>query len=194
MDWRLTATDLKQYAYCHRVFYYMRCLPGVRPVTRKMEEGILAGESEEERESRRQLRRYGCSSGDRVYHVLLESASLGLRAVADMAILRPDGRPEVIPVDFKLSRMVGRHFKIQLACYGLLLEECYGLAAPVGYIYSIPERQAEKVALTARLRSDTRAQLSRMRLLVEREAVPEATSERNRCVNCEFRLFCNDVF
>ncbi len=39
MNLILTVTDLKQYCYCPRILFYMRCLPGVRPLTVKMEEG-----------------------------------------------------------------------------------------------------------------------------------------------------------
>jgi CRISPR-associated exonuclease Cas4 len=194
MDWTLTVTDLKQYSYCPRVFYYMRCLPDVRPVTAKMTEGIAAGEAAETREARRQLRAYGYQEGERVFGLALESEALGLRAVIDLTILRPDGRAEAIPVDYKLSAQAGQHFKVQLACYGLMLEEHTGLRAPCGFLYLIPERRAEKVLLTKALRERALSQLREMRAIVEAEVVPEATDSRNRCVNCEFRLFCNDVF
>ena len=70
----IRVTDLKQWAYCPRVFYYHQCLPRVRPVTYKMRAGVEAGQAEEGREARRSLRAYGLSSGDREFDVPVRSA------------------------------------------------------------------------------------------------------------------------
>ena len=191
--WTLTVTDLKQYTYCPRVLFFQRCLPGVRPVTVKMEEGIRAQDDAEARERRRQLRCYGFTTGDRHFDVPLRSAALGLTAVVDLVIMRPDGQSLVIPVDYKLSDLASEHFRVQLACYGLLLEEEMGLPAPYGFLYFIPERRAEKVTLPATLKLRTKAALSQMRCVIETEIMPAPTSKSARCVNCEFRRFCNDV-
>lgn len=193
MSWTLTATDLKQYAYCPRILYFMRCLPDVRPVTAKMTEGILAHEAAEAREQRRQLRSYGFTTGERHFGVSLYSSELGLTALIDLVIVRPDDNPIVVPVDYKLSDLGGPHFKTQLACYGLLLEEELDLPAPYGFLYLIPERRAERVSLSAVTKLKARSLLAEMRQVVESEAIPEPSSQVARCVNCEFRRFCNDV-
>jgi CRISPR-associated exonuclease Cas4 len=193
MVWELTVTDLKQYTYCPRVLFYMRCLPGVRPVTVKMTEGILAHEAAEAQERRRQLRTYGYTTGERHFGVDLYSAALSLAARLDLIIVRPDGRPEAIPVDYKLSERTGEHFRLQLACYALLVEEEIELSAPYGFLYLIPERRAEKIALPPRLKQQARCSLAAMRKMVEREIMPEPSGQAARCVNCEFRRFCNDV-
>ena len=193
MTWILTVTDLKQYAYCPRVFYFMRCLPDARPITAKMTEGILAHEAEEAREQRRQLRTYGFTTGERHFGVSLYSSEIGLTALIDLVIVQPDGKPAVIPVDYKMSDLAGPHFKLQLACYGLLLEEEMGLPAQVGFIYLIPERRAERVPLTEATKLRARAMLTEMRQIVDAEAMPAPLTQPGRCVNCEFRRFCNDV-
>jgi CRISPR-associated exonuclease Cas4 len=193
MAWTLTVTDLKQYAYCPRVVYFTRCLPGVRPITAKMTEGLLAQEAAEEREQRRQLRTYNFSTGERHFGVSLYSAAFGLTALIDLVILRPDGQNMVVPVDYKFSREVGGHFKLQLACYGLLLEEEMGLPAPYGFLYLIPDRRAEKVPLGARLKAEAQSALAEMRAMIDAERMPDPVERAGRCVNCEFRRFCNDV-
>lgn len=191
--WTLTVTDLKQYTYCPRVLFFQRCLPGVRPVTAKMEEGIRAQEDAEARERRRQLRAYGFTTGDRHFAVPLYSAALKLTAIIDMVILRPDGQNVAVPIDYKLSVWAGEHFRLQLACYGLLVEEEMGLPAPHGFLYLIPERRAEKVPLSAALKRQARMALIEIRSLIEAEIAPAPTTRPARCVNCEFRRFCNDV-
>ena len=191
--WTFTVTDLKQYAYCPRILYYMRCLPGVRPITTKMREGIAAHEDAELREQRRQLRAYGFTTGERHFDVAIYSAALRLNARLDLVIVEPDGKPIVVPVDYKMSDMIGAHVRLQLACYGLLAEEELGLPAPYGFIYLTVEHRVEKVVLSSALKLETQEALREMRTIVEAEAMPEPTTRAARCVNCEFRRFCNDV-
>ncbi len=212
----IRVTDLKQWVYCPRVFYYQACLPDVRPVTYKMKAGVEAGRAEEGREERRSLRAYGLSEGEREFNVPVRSVRLGLRGEVDMVITT--GKGEVIPVDYKLSRIPGPHFQLQVAAYGLLLEEmrgvndchealhCFtqreygllleemrGVNVQRGFLYLIPERQAEEVRIDERLRKTVLAALDAMQRIVEREEMPPPTPNLRKCVACEFRRFCNDV-
>lgn len=194
--WLLKVTDLKQYAYCPRIPYYHYCLPGVRPTTYKMEAGIRAQDGAEARERRRSLRTYGLTEGTRHFNVSVASSQLGVSGQIDLVISHSvDGEERLIPVDYKLSRRdPGRHFKLQLACYALLLEEVWQLPVEEGYLYLIPARRAVRVPITTRLRNDVRRQLAEIRRIVQEERMPLApTKHRGRCVDCEFRRFCNDV-
>ena len=187
-------TDLKQWAYCPRVFYYHTCLPDVRPVTFLMQAGVEAGEREEDREARRSLRTYGLTKGRREFDVALSSSRLGLRGKVGMVIWLGDYPDEqIIPVDFKLSRQAGQHFKLQLAAYGLMLEEMNGVVARRGFLYSIPLRRAEEVRLDKSLRDRLLFSLDAMQRMLWSEAMPEPTKQRSKCLACEFRRFCNDV-
>ena len=192
--WFLRVTDLKQYEYCPRVVYYEYCLPGIRPLTYKMEAGIAAQERAEALEERRSLRAYGLNEGVRHFNVTVTSPTLGFTGQIDMVIdIEGSGR-RLLPVDFKLSRREpGRHFKLQLAAYALLLEEQWGARVDQGALYLIPLRRAELIAMTTRLRNDARRHLSEIRQMVQSQRMPAPTAQRGRCVNCEFRRFCNDV-
>ncbi|NUM47821.1 MAG: CRISPR-associated protein Cas4 [Anaerolineales bacterium] len=190
-------TDLKQWVYCPRILYYHVCLPEVRPVTFKMEAGTEAGKGEEGREARRSLRAYGFERGVRAFGVALSSGRWGLRATLDMVIW-PEGAEgahptEVIPVDYKLSKMAGEHFKLQLAAYAVLLEEAYDLPVKRGFLYYIPLRKVEQVPINLRLRERLQRELGAMQEMLTTERMPEPTPARARCVACEFRRFCNDV-
>lgn len=193
--WQLRVTDIKQYAYCPRVVYYDYCLPGLRPVTYKMEAGIDAQTRVNQLEERRSLRAYGLEHGERHYHVAVESARLGCVGQIDMVIETGAGDAgRLYPVDFKLTRgKPGRNFRLQLACYGLMLEETYGLPVPEGFLYLIPQRRAERIALTARLRREAEAHVQSIRAMLNAQRMPPATSQRGKCPACEFRRFCNDV-
>lgn len=193
--WQLRVTDLKQYAYCPRVVHYTYCMPALRPITFKMEAGIEAQERVTALEERRSLRAYGLTEGERRYYVPVQSRRLGCSGQVDMVIETAEkGNHRLIPVDFKLSRRKpGRHFRLQLACYAMMLEEMTGLPAPEGFLYLIPQRRAERVALTTRLRNEARRLLDEIRSMITAQRMPPPTPNRARCLDCEFRRFCNDV-
>jgi CRISPR-associated exonuclease Cas4 len=190
-----TVTDLKQFAYCPRVVFYCYCLPLIRPTTYKMEESIVAHQEEAEREERRSLRPYGLTEGERRYDVTVTSTRLGLRGVVDMVI---DTGEECIPVDYKSTfrKQPGAHFRLQLAAYGLMLEEGLEpdnrISVRRGFLYSLLTRSAQEVALTGRLRAQVVRTVDALREMVQREQMPPAPQGRGRCVACEFRRFCND--
>jgi CRISPR-associated exonuclease Cas4 len=186
--------DLKQWVYCPRVLYYAMCLPNIRPNTYKMEAGIEAGQSEEGREERRSLRPYGLEEGRREFDVALSSSRYGLRGKADLIVWIDDPSPGTfVVVDYKLSNVAGEHFKLQLMAYALMIEEMSGLTATCGYLYFIPKRRSEKVQFTPRLREKLLTTLDAMHRMLHTELMPGPMPNRNKCLACEFRRFCNDV-
>ena len=187
-----TVTDLKQYTYCPRIVFYTYCLPLIRPTTYKMESGVTAHERAPQKARRRTLSAYGLEEGERHFDVWLESSILGLRGRVDLVIETGDG--ERIPVEYKQTRRrVGEHVRLQLAAYGMMLEEAGGGEIQRTFVYSLAKRKAEPIRLTETLRQKVRAMVEAMRRMVERETMPEPPRSRRQCVNCEFRRFCNDV-
>jgi CRISPR-associated exonuclease Cas4 len=73
------------------------------------------------------------------------------------------------------------------------LEEISQTPCQRGFLYSIPERRAHQVRFTARIRNQLKDTLAAMEQMLRAEAMPPATSQRKKCVSCEFRRFCNDV-
>ncbi len=211
-DGLLEVTDVKQYTYCPRIPFYRYCLPRIRPITYGMSEGIAQHREEPQREERRSLRAYGLTAGDRIFDLPLRSGALGLVGRLDMAIRAPvasartagdarerpalegNGEMEGIVVDYKLTRgAAGLHFKTQLAAYGLLLEEAWGVPVRRAFLYHLPQRQAEEVALTPALRRRVPAAVEAIHQLARDERMPAPPTNKARCVTCEFRRFCNDA-
>lgn len=185
-------TDLRQYLYCPRVVFYTYCLPLIRPTTFKMEEGLRSHREEAERERRRGLRVYGLPEGERITRVDLASGRLGLRGRVDL-VIRVENR-EAIPVEYKNSvRVPGEHFQLQLATYGLMLEEKWGLPVRRGFIYAIPLRRAREVPFSPAMFKKVEDAAIAMWEMVEGEQMPEPPARRRQCVACEFRRFCNDM-
>ncbi len=192
MDYPVRATDLKQFVYCPRVYFYQVCLPKVRPVTFKMEEGARAGKSEVGKEERRSLRAYGIAAGEREFDVPLRSRRLGVRGELDM-VITVAGTGEVIPVDYKLSKIAGIHFQMQVAVYGMMLEEMRGVRVTRGFLYEIPLKRAEEVQMDMALRIKAEKAVKEMRAIFDAERMPPPVRNVAKCVACEFRRFCNDV-
>ncbi len=196
-DGSLEVTSLKDWLYCGRVVWYRFCLPAIRPVTALMEAGRESHAAEEGREERRSLRAYGLCEGERFFDVWLYSERLGLRGRVDLVVAIP-GRDapgvEAVVVDYKDSEgRAGPHFRLQVAAYGVLVEEVWGVPVREGFVYHIPTRKAERVALTGGLRRKVVETIGAIHAAVDFERLPPPPSSRRRCVSCEFRRFCNDV-
>jgi CRISPR-associated exonuclease Cas4 len=191
----LEVTDLKQWTYCPRVVFYRYCLPRIRPVTYSMEAGKRAHEEEVSREERRSLHAYSLTSGERFFDVALRSERLHLSGRIDLVIrVQTDQGPEGIVVDYKLSeREAGSHFKLQLAAYGLMVEEAWGIPVRRAFLYHIAQRKAEAIPLTPALRRQVERTVDAIERAIVGEAIPRPPATLARCVACEFRRFCNDV-
>lgn len=189
-----TVSDLKQYFYCPRVTFYGHCLADVRPTTDKMEAGRAAHEVEALREHRRSLQPYGVKAAERRFDVALASEAVGLSGQIDLVLLDPDGAEGVAwPVDFKFTSQKGPHFELQLVAYALLLEECWQRRVERAYLYLIPLRRAEMVPVRPAAKRRVREALAQMQQMIIEERMPPPPKARAKCLDCEFRRFCNDV-
>jgi CRISPR-associated exonuclease Cas4 len=188
----LTATDLKQWAYCRRIPFYRYVLPVRPPSTYKMQRGKDIQGAVEALERRRGFRSYGMREGQRRFGLWLYSERLGLSGKLDLLIVTPDA---CYPVDFKDTEGgPRRNHRLQLAAYALLAEEAFERPAPDGFIYLVPEKRVVALALTEADRGEVRQAVIDMRRMIDREELPPPTSVRARCTVCEFRNYCGDVW
>ncbi len=188
----ITATDLKQWAYCPRIPFYRHVLP-VRPApTYKMQRGKEIQRAVEALERRRGFRAYGMRDGERRFGVWLHSERLGLSGKLDLLILTPNA---CFPVDFKDTEGgPRRNHRLQLAAYALLAEEAFGRPAPDGFIFIVPDKRVVALGLGEEDRDEVRHALAPMRRMIEREELPPPTPVRARCQACEFRNYCGDIW
>lgn len=188
----LRVTDLKQFAYCPRIVFYQYVMPVEKKTTVKMEAGKQAEDIIDKLEQRRSLRKYRLAEGTRRFHVWLRSERLRLSGKLDLLIESSEG---LFPIDFKYT--TGRPQKnhvYQLCGYALLLEEAYQQPVSRGFIYLIPRNEAVAVELTQARKDEALEQLRAMRAMIQAEAMPDPTPVRNRCVECEYRNYCGDIF
>lgn len=188
----LTATDLKQWAYCPRIPFYHHVLP-VRPApTYKMSRGTDVQGAVEALERRRGFRGYGIREGERCFGIWLHSERLGLSGKLDLLILTAGA---CYPVDFKdTTGGPRRNHRLQLAAYALLAEDRFRRPAVDGFIYLVPEKRIVPLGLTEGDRDDVHQALASIRRMIEREALPDPTPVRARCSACEFQNYCGDIW
>ena len=185
-------TDLKQWAYCPRVVFYRRIMPGVGKPTFKMEEGKAAQELLESLELRRSLHEYGFDAARRRFAVWLENRDLGLSGKLDL-LLEGDGEAAV--VDFKLSSGdIAENHRLQLAGYAMLAETELHAEIPCGFLYRIPDNRIFRVEITPELRDRVHQAIRAIQNMTAAEVCPDPTPVRRRCDECEYANYCADVW
>ncbi|MBI3786305.1 MAG: CRISPR-associated protein Cas4 [Deltaproteobacteria bacterium] len=188
----LRVNDIKQFAYCPRIVFYQYVMPVHAVATFKMEHGKAVEPRLEQLERRRRLRAYGLANGVRQFQVWLSSPRLGLSGRLDLLIITEKA---AFPVDFKDTREpVRRNHRAQLCAYALLVEDTLALPVPLGFIYRVPLGDVTAVDIDDRLRQETWQETLAIRKMIEHEQMPEPTSVRVRCEECEYRNYCGDVF
>lgn len=189
----LRVTDLKQWFYCPRVVYWTYCLPVEKKLTYKMEHGRDEHEVLAALETRRSLKKYGLQNARRLFHVSLQSENLGLSGLLDLLLISEQN--DYFPVEFKFTtgRIATNHL-YQLAGYALLIEETYGVQVNIGFLYRVPLNRVSTVRLSPRLKEQALDALHAMQEMIRSERMPSPTPQRAKCIDCEFRRYCNDVW
>jgi CRISPR-associated exonuclease Cas4 len=188
----LTATDLKQWAYCKRIVYYQHVMPVEFARTYKMDRGRDVEAAVEAMEKRRGFRRYGLERGERRFGAWVASKHLGLTGKLDLLIVTDDA---CYPVDFKdTDGGVRRNHRIQLVAYALMVEESLERTVPAAFVYLVPSKELIRIELGADLRQEVILAVGEIRDFVRDERMPEPTPVRARCVGCEFRNYCDDIW
>jgi CRISPR-associated exonuclease Cas4 len=188
----ITVGDLKQWAYCPRVVYYHKIMPGCSVPTHKMTAGAKAQEWVESLEFRRTLARYGFPEGRRHTGLDLFDGKLGLKGKIDWLI--EDGtRAAVIECKLTSGDPSANH-RLQLAGYALLVERLLGWQVPICFVYRVPDERLFSIPITEANRIEVEKALDGIRHMMATEIIPEATELRARCTDCEFSNFCADVW
>jgi CRISPR-associated exonuclease Cas4 len=188
----LTATDLKQWAYCQRIPYYHHVMPVEYVRTYKMQRGRDIEAAVDAMEKRRGFRRYGLEHGERRFGVWLHSEAMNLAGKLDLLLVTEHG---CYPVDFKDTEGGVRYnHRFQLAAYAMLVEETLGRPVPHAFVYLVPSRELVMVPTGNQERDEVKRAAAAIRRMIEREEMPAPTPMRARCVGCEFRNYCGDIW
>lgn len=174
MDTLVNVSDLNQYAYCPRRYWYLHFFD-----TQGRNYERIEGKTKHENQSTR---------GDWLNELYLESDELGLKGKLDVLDL-DDTR--AVPVERKRAES-GQYYrsdKIQLAGYCLLLEEHLGEPVREGAIYLYETDQRMHVPITEDHREVVREIIEEIRSMSP-DDVPPLTDNPSKCEACSAREYC----
>lgn len=188
----LSVNDLKQFLYCPRIIYYQWIMPVHPPATFLMKRGQRQEEQFERLEPRRALGRYGFEEAVRHFGLEISDESVGLIGKVDLVLEAPE---QIAVVEFKATASrLADNWKLQLCAYGLLAEQHFHRPCPMGFVMLSDNDELMKVDLDDALKGHTLSAVKQARELVMTQEFPDPTPVRRRCVQCEYRNFCGDVF
>lgn len=172
-DELLNVSDLNQFDYCPRRYWYLRFFD-----TRGHNYERAEGQSMHESQATR---------GGWLNELYLEDEDLGLKGKIDVLELSGD----TIPIERKRAES-GRYYRsdeIQLAGYSLLLETHFDKPVREGAIYLYETDQRMHVRITDKLREAVKDQIAAMRAM-EADDVPPITDNPHKCESCSTRSYC----
>lgn len=187
----LKVTDIKQYIYCPRILYYQYCFPVEKKNTAKMDIGKNSHNMIENLEKRRQLKKYNLTEGVSFFEKYLVSDNLGLSGKIDRVLV---SNAKYYPVDYKNSdKKVFENHIYQLTGYALLLEDIYKTKVDTGFIYLILSNKIFDIYIEKSYKDEVKRIIDDIRFLIDNEFMPEKADNINKCIDCEYRRFCNDI-
>jgi CRISPR-associated exonuclease Cas4 len=173
-DELINVSDLNQYAYCPRRFWYLHFYD-----TQGRNYERVEGTTKHENQSTR---------GDWLNELYLESESLGLKGKIDVLDLE-DGR--AVPVERKRAES-GDYYKsdeLQLAGYCMLLEEHLDEPIREGAIYLYETDQRMHIPITTDHRETVREQTEAIQSMTV-DSIPPLTDNPSKCESCSARTYC----
>lgn len=184
-------SDLRQWSYCPRTIWWTHVCRVGKLISHKMRRGMEKELRLHHLQRRRNLSAFGMRLGTVRSGVTLYAKQIGLSGRLDMLIEQDMLR---IPVEVKYTRTRGQlGHKIQLTGYALMLEELDGTRVEEGYIIYLPDEVVERIEITEALREMTRSAIEAVREVLHRETMPPPNGHSERCVDCEYRVYCSDI-
>lgn len=173
-DELVNVSDLNQYQYCPRRYWYLHFFD-----TQGRNYQRVEGKVRHENKSTR---------GDWLNELYLESESLGLKGKIDVLDLE-DGR--TIPVERKRASS-GEYYwndEVQIAGYCMLLEDNVEGKIREGAIYLYETDQRMHIPITDNHRETVRKTADAMQSMTTND-IPPLTDNPNKCEKCSTREYC----
>jgi len=186
----LNVGDLKQFAYCPRIPYFIRFLGLRTSPTFLMEQGVVREREFDRKQKRHETSRFGLEQGRRHLHVHIASERYKLTGIIDLVV---EGNDEIVVVDCKgAKKFPGENHYAQIGAYGLLAEERFNKPCRKGFLYYSEGRQWVEIKIDDVLRRRVLELIEQAGRVVNTGMFPEATAQIAKCRSCEFINFCGD--
>jgi CRISPR-associated exonuclease Cas4 len=138
----------------------------------------------------RTLMRFGVDEGSLYFNQPVRSESLKLHGIVDAVLLT---KGDVSPIEMKLeAKNPARGHLLQLAAYGMLLEEKFERPANVGFIMTGKEGRVIPVINLRDYRAEVADIVTTILGDLELGLLPPTRATMAKCEQCEYLAFCND--
>ncbi len=181
----MAVSEIRQYLYCPRIVYWRRVLRlgGVEtPLMRRGREG----QARALRDALQLVPLRGCKVER---DLILFSERLGLWGRLDGLLICGD---RAYPLEVKFASPARSH-KVQLAAYGMLVEERIGRRVDQGYLYYPGGEGLIEVEGLRRMRGEVLRIVGELSRIVEEEILPPPTANRAKCRVCEHYSACKGL-
>jgi len=117
---------------------------------------------------------------------------LGIRGIIDEILFMDNGC--AAPLDYKYAEFKGRLFEtyhFQLAFYGQLIKDNYGMAVNEGYIvYTRSKNKLVHVDLTKTDFEKLNGIIEKIKVIIKNGRYPKSTKYKKRCIDCCYKNIC----
>ena len=189
MNNNLFAKDFMNYAYCHRIIYFMYVLKIPQETTKKELKGREKYDEFKVKSKRTRIVNE-FPKFRKMYNVRIESEKYELMTLAD-CIIFDDDKKEAYPIQAKYSfkpRKIYISQKYQLMLEALLIEENFNSKVPFGFIKFLKSDEIVKVDLENK--EEILVVAENIRNIIKSELLPERTPYIKRCKDCCYRGVC----
>lgn len=176
-----TCEDIRQYYYCPRIIYFRYVLKARVSETYKMRKG---SETHEKIKIKGNIKR----------NIYISSEDLSLIGIIDALEYIDTNTVDIIEIkQGKLKRKMHDSHKAQLAAQAILVEKELGLKVRKIKVLDATTRKTQEVHIVEYHREMARKAIEEMKKIVISEELPEPTSISGKCIDCEYRAYCDDV-
>lgn len=189
----ITVSDVIEYLFCPRFTFFMHCLSIPQREERyyKVLRGRELHESREKVNTSYVRKRLKCVRKE--VSVYLTSRRYRIKGEVDEVLFLDDGT--AAPMDYKYaeySDVVHRTHRYQLALYGLLIMEHFGVPVNRGFIcYTRSNHHVEEVIFRRKDYDAAIDTVNEILRTVQYGYYPEGTKQKSKCVDCTYRNICD---
>ena len=180
---------IRQWCYCPRVVYYQETINHSIHRPSWVKQGTEFHSLEENLWKRRNLSRFNLKDGKKYYQFPLESDTLGIHGIVDMAIETEDF---VYAIEFKLSTSNKKRKDIlQLVAYALLLEEHFSKPSTIGFLIG-KEKILHSIPVNEEKKQEVLTIIKAINISLSKALKPDSNATSHQCSACEYINYCND--
>jgi CRISPR-associated exonuclease Cas4 len=189
----MTASDILEFLFCPRFIYFENYLgiPEHQEKRFKVQKGRIVHEDKKIINPDYLRKKIGCVARRKAVYL----SGQGMRGIVDEVLFLDDGT--AAPLDYKYAEYKERTFKnhkYQLAFYGRLISEHYGLPVIRGFVvYTRSRNKLVEVPITEKMQQELDNIIVELLRVVQKGVYPRPTRYRARCSDCCYGNICEKV-